>query len=831
LIWDIEDKENFEVTHHEIYNPNPFITIQLTPTGKLPKNIDVPPNSRIRIRSSNQISIDAMRRAQALVQSQFGPEAITTQNNVDGVAGSLSEEMSAVREEDLRDPRIQEQLIREFLANNEVDDELLKDVININQQVNTQLNMDDTSRNFHWKIKNLQWDNLFNYGEGNRIDFENLSGVIGIFGENYSGKSSVVDSLCYALFNKTSKGSINQYNIINQNKRSCTASVTVGVGGNDYVVERSTEKYVKNKARGEEEARSFADFIKRTGDECESLNGDDRRATDRNIIDRFGSLDDFMLTSMSSQTDSLTFIREGSARRKDILAKFLDLLVFKEKYELAKEKETELRVLVDNLKNKDFDNDIASATADMVRVQNQTKTKKEQCSSLRSEWEEIQKEIVFIKNKIDSVPAEIIDAEKLKSDLARFRDEKTALEDSKRELQENIKEGSGFLERVSKFLDKFNLEELEQKKATIRELEGEITTLLGEERSAKEKVNVAAKKAKLLKEVPCGNKFLSCKLLKDATSADGKLPTLNETLYQIETRRQTQEHTLALLDSSAVLSDIEKYNKLLDKKQERERQIEQNNHIVDKTTLEIANKERTITECLVEIAEYEKNKEAIENLETLIRDQGKLEKRSGEIDQIITSCEEEVTKFYKLHGSFEERLTTLETERALLREKMREKAAYDYFKLCMSQHGIASEILKRRLPVINAEISKVLCNVVDFEVSLEVDDKSLDIMIRHPKYDPRPIELGSGAEKTLAAIAIRLALLNVSTLPRGDIFILDEPGTALDENNMEGFSRIVDMIKLQFNKVVLISHLASLKDVADITVSIDKRDGFAFIDQ
>jgi hypothetical protein len=31
--------------------------------------------------------------------------------------------------------------------------------------------------------------------------------------------------------------------------------------------------------------------------------------------------------------------------------------------------------------------------------------------------------------------------------------------------------------------------------------------------------------------------------------------------------------------------------------------------------------------------------------------------------------------------------------------------------------------------------------------------------------------------------------------------------------------------------VVLISHLASLKDVADITVSIDKRDGFAFINQ
>ena len=48
---------------------------------------------------------------------------------------------------------------------------------------------------------------------------------------------------------------------------------------------------------------------------------------------------------------------------------------------------------------------------------------------------------------------------------------------------------------------------------------------------------------------------------------------------------------------------------------------------------------------------------------------------------------------------------------------------------------------------------------------------------------------------------------------------------------MEGFSRIVDMIKMQFNKVVLISHLASLKDVADVTIAIDKKDGFAHINQ
>ena len=63
--------------------------------------------------------------------------------------------------------------------------------------------------------------------------------------------------------------------------------------------------------------------------------------------------------------------------------------------------------------------------------------------------------------------------------------------------------------------------------------------------------------------------------------------------------------------------------------------------------------------------------------------------------------------------------------------------------------------------------------------------------------------MGSGAEKTIAAMAIRLALLSVSNLPKGDIFILDEPGTALDAENMEGFIRILELIKSFFKTVIL----------------------------
>ena len=150
---------------------------------------------------------------------------------------------------------------------------------------------------------------------------------------------------------------------------------------------------------------------------------------------------------------------------------------------------------------------------------------------------------------------------------------------------------------------------------------------------------------------------------------------------------------------------------------------------------------------------------------------------------------------------------------------------------CMHPNGIAYDIIKKKIPVINQEIAKVLANIVEFEVFFETGGNKLDIFIKHPKHDERPIEMASGAEKTMGAMAIRLALLSVSSLPKSDLFILDEPGTALDEENMEGFIRILELIKVYFKNVLLISHLDSLKDCVDMQIVIEKKKGYAKVNQ
>ena len=64
------------------------------------------------------------------------------------------------------------------------------------------------------------------------------------------------------------------------------------------------------------------------------------------------------------------------------------------------------------------------------------------------------------------------------------------------------------------------------------------------------------------------------------------------------------------------------------------------------------------------------------------------------------------------------------------------------------------------------EISKILKGVVGFTVELEadVDSNAMDIYINYGD-SKRIIELGSGIEKMMASLAIRVALINVSSIP------------------------------------------------------------------
>lgn len=271
LIWNIEDKLSFDCKHVLIENPNPFITVELEENGGLPNGLTIPFNARLRLLSRTNLPAEIMKNVSDVVKEKWKPESVSFLSKNVARSKELKESVDGIEKEDLRNVKVQEQLIEEFLVNYKVPTDVLQQVFEINKKFNTEVeSKEEVARNINWKVESLEWDNLFNYGVGNKINFKNLQGIVGIFGKNYSGKSSVIDSILYALYNTTSKNEKKSSNVINTAKKNAVVNLKVSIDDNDYVVARTCEKTIKKD--GTEEAKTTLNFI---GDGV-SINGDTR---------------------------------------------------------------------------------------------------------------------------------------------------------------------------------------------------------------------------------------------------------------------------------------------------------------------------------------------------------------------------------------------------------------------------------------------------------------------------------------------------------------------------------------------------------------------------
>jgi len=824
LIWNIEDKNTWSTRHVGLTNPKPFITIELTQKGRMPRNISIPFGARLRLVSNNNLPLDVMKRAVDIAKHRFKPETISFLNRASGERGSVDALTDGLRTENLRDIDVQEELIDEYLVGYEVEDKTLEKVYELNKRYNKVIeDNEDVSRNINWKLVDFEFDNLFNYGDSNKVNFEDLDGIIGIFGRNFSGKSSIVDGVLWTLFNSTSKNERKNLNVINQNKEDCRGKVRIQIGEKIYTVERAAKKYIK-RLKGEEtlEAKTELNFevYDPVMDTVESLNGLTRTLTDANIRRQLGTLEDFSVSSLSSQHGALAFIDEGSTRRKEIIAKFLDLEQFERKFKLAKEDSVDLKGAIKRLEDRSFDEEIEAALVSLSDYRVSAEQNKATCSLLKNELAMLSEKHVAIKNQIDNIPAEFIDIHKLLDEQQDKAHQVVDLANKIKKQTDSITSKSHAVKELKETLVLIDYEKLLSDQETIDALNTDINQI-------QQKLTSINKKIKMLEDHeydPNCNYCCENPFVKDANIAAA-------TKEQHQNQLSQATLSLAALNASEVAQQIEHYQVMRDSVQTHENNIaslklsrEKNNTLKAKTQFAL----KTVTE---QINEYEDNKDVIENLEKLIAEQKSITRSIKTKQSQIGTCEENVLETIKLVGTYEQKVENLREQKQEYQDLQREFAAYDLYMQCMHPNGIAYDVIKKKIPVINEEIAKVLANIVDFEVFFEATGNKFDIFIKHPKYEERPIEMASGAEKSLSAMAIRLALLGVSSLPTGDIFILDEPGTALDEDNMSGFIRILELIKVYFKNVLLISHLDSLKDCVDMQIVIEKKQGYARVNQ
>jgi DNA repair exonuclease SbcCD ATPase subunit len=521
---------------------------------------------------------------------------------------------------------------------------------------------------------------------------------------------------------------------------------------------------------------------------------------------------------MSSQLGAFTFINEGSTKRKEILAKFLDLEIFDKKFKTAKDDVADIKSAIRNLETVNYDEEIKKCKDDLIANEASTMKRKNSCKSIKKEIDKVQEEILGLDKKISSAPSEIIDIVDIRNKINKCEQDLLKNEKEVKTKEEQIQANNNKIIKANSFIQSFDKDSLEKKKQQHDEMQSELDIVLGLfENNYSKLTNI--KKMKWLSDEE-KNTIIG----RITPSLDLAAPEECPRCESIITGLRIRISNLNILNIDTELS---KFDNLISLKEGLEKSIPTDNLLLENLKSKISISKLELKELKESEKYYEDNKEVIEDLENIMNSLEAKKQLVSNRKKELEECETNLLDLYKSHGYYEQKLENLNTEKQKLSNLQTDYEAHDLYMRCMHPNGIAYDIIKKSLPTINSEIAKVLANVVDFNVFFETDDKRLDIYIQHPNLDPSPLEMASGAEKTVAAMAIRLAFTNISSLPKSQLFILDEPGTALDADRMEGFVRILEIVTSSFKNVILISHLESLKESAESIITIEKKNGYA----
>ncbi len=136
------------------------------------------------------------------------------------------------------------------------------------------------------------------------------------------------------------------------------------------------------------------------------------------------------------------------------------------------------------------------------------------------------------------------------------------------------------------------------------------------------------------------------------------------------------------------------------------------------------------------------------------------------------------------------------------------------------------------VPRLESKINELLSVCTNFVVKVQVDNNHIDIYIDRPIYNGRLILLNnaSGFERFISSLAIRLALLDISQLPKPNFIAIDEGWTSFDYNNLNNVRTIFDFLVEKFDFVLSISHLSQIKEHCSSQIHLKKNDkGYSII--
>ena len=198
------------------------------------------------------------------------------------------------------------------------------------------------------------------------------------------------------------------------------------------------------------------------------------------------------------------------------------------------------------------------------------------------------------------------------------------------------------------------------------------------------------------------------------TSLWPNLPHVEEQQGIVKGEVHAFEKKIQSMRPDFIFEQIDKYNMVTEKRSGLINEIADFNLSIEKNQASIERLGYELKDLEEKKNKYEENKEAIENFEEFTTELDACNAKLETAEVKYGLCQEQTLELYKDVGSMEQKVESVREQKQEYVDLQEEYSAYDLYMRCMHTSGIAYDIIKRKLPVINQEIAKVLANIVDF---------------------------------------------------------------------------------------------------------------------
>lgn len=703
--------------------------------------------------------------------------------------------------DNIMDISYQRGLMKELIAReNKIVD--FNRIVALDDKVNGELNVDLTvSQHRLWSIKWIMIDNFLSFGENNYVPFSKLNGltIVNSIPSNQGGKTTLtIDAIMFLLFGNTTKTETNEQ-IFNTftDKNELVVRGMIDIEGEEIIIERKLKRSAKKGGGWTVTNKVNYYTLLPDGDE-ELKNEEDAKQTTKKIKETIGTEKDFEMLVLATEKNLDDLIGFSSTESGKVLTRLIGL-------EILELKEAAARSMYNEFAKKKKSNsfDVITLGDEIIEHKEIIERNKALLETLKEKLEEAKKEIESLNNENDRLlnSKESIDVTIFELNPSKLDDEIKVLTEQGIGLSVKTKEYELKISQIGtinfdedrhhELTKQFNTKTTDKavKEAEILRLKRVVSGLIagGICQSCNRKLDDVDNSEHIAK-----HELEIEKLNNEIFIIDGELTTigaeiteLNKTKLLVDERNKFQlakdraEVDMGALRNSIISkkNDLKKYNLNLEA-------IELNRKIdseVAKVKTDIIVSELTKTT-------------SITNIERVSRDITNDTESISTKEKLIETIkkEEEVDKIYKIYIDL------------------------------VGKKGISKLVLRSVLPIINSEVSRLLEDVVDFDVEIYIDDKNNVQFLLVKDGVSKLLKSGSGLEKTAASLALRCVLGKLSTLPMPNFITFDEILGKIAPDNLEKLKTLFDKIKDMYEIVFFITHNDLVKDWGDNVVTVSK---------